>query len=642
MTTMGALLDQRDGLRFVGRSGELEQLDTIFSTEPPVRVVHLHGVAGIGKSTLLREIARRGAAAGWSPRTIEGRDIAPTRAALAQALTGIEDEPRPLILFDTYERISGLDGPLRHEILRELSADTRVVFASRQPPDEGWSQDGWEAVTRSLALGPLEDADAHALLSARGVPDEAQGELVRHAAGSPLALELLAGSPGASHSSVTDPEGTIRVLVSRLTGAELDPGHRDVLLVASIARLITAPLLAEVLPDHDATTALRWLATRSFAEPLGGGYTIHELVRRAVRAELRHREPERERVLRRAIADHLYTRAAAGDTMLSIDLAHLLENPVLRWGYSWMGADRFSADGLRPGDVELIERRMIESGRGVWWELSADMVDAAPLRWAVVRDLQDEPAGFAVAMTPANAPAAAWEHRQLGPWLLHARDELRTKNAILWQAATVLDPAGNPMVQAMLGMIGVLRSGLSNPSYSYLPINSELPGALEFARALGARHLPELDTKTVAGAFECHLVEYGATGILGLQRDVVYLETGAQPPAMRSFDVADAVRAALRNLDRPDELARNPLATGTGTGERAGSVRETLRLRVDATFGEGPDERLLHAVMTRGYLDPATTHEQAADELHVSRATYFRKLRVATQRVCDGLAASSE
>ena len=71
---------------------------------------------------------------------------------------------------------------------------------------------------------------------------------------------------------------------------------------------------------------------------------------RAVRAELRHREPERERALRRSIADHLYARAIAGDTMLSIDLAHLLENPILQWGYSWIGADRFSADGLRPGE----------------------------------------------------------------------------------------------------------------------------------------------------------------------------------------------------------------------------------------------------------------------------------------------------
>src|SRR5947209_3825175 len=153
MTTLGALVEERDGLRFVGRASELGRLETLFSLGGSVRVVHLHGVAGIGKSTMLRELARRGAAAGWSPRTIEGRDIAPTRAALARALAGIEDEARPLILFDTYERITGLDGPLRHEILRELTADARVVFASRQPPGAGWSQDGWEAVTLSLALG---------------------------------------------------------------------------------------------------------------------------------------------------------------------------------------------------------------------------------------------------------------------------------------------------------------------------------------------------------------------------------------------------------------------------------------------------------------------------------------------------------
>lgn len=641
MTTLGALVDQRDGLRFVGRVRELEQLELLFAPEAPVRVVHLHGVAGIGKSTLLREIARRGITAGWTPRTIEGREIAPTRAALRQALAGIEDEARPLILFDTYERITGLDGPLRREILRELTADARVVFASRQPPGAGWSQDGWGAVSLAVGLGPLADDEAHALLSSRGVPAEVQAELVRDGAGSPLALELLAGAPGPPQPSGGDPEATIRMLVNRLTDAELDPTHRDVLLVASIARVTTAPLLAEVLPERDPDAALRWLAGRSFAEPLGTGFTVHELVRRAVRAELRHREPEREQAMRRAIADHLHRHAVAGDVMLSIDLAHLLENPILRWGYSWLGADRFSADGLRPGDAASIRERMLDTGRETWWALSEELLDAAPLRWAVVRDLQDEPAGFAVAMTPSNAPAAAWEHRQLGPWLRHARDELRTSNAVLWQAATVLESGGNAVIQAMLGMIGVLRSGLRNPSYSYLPINPAHPGALEFVRAVGARHLPELDTPTAAGPLECHLVEYGPTGILGLQRDVVYLETGAQPPAMESFDVADAVRAALRNLDRPDELARNPLASGTGTPERAESVRRVLRQAVEQTFGDGPDERLLHAVIARGHLEPGTTHEQAADALHVSRATYFRKLRVATQRVCDQLTANA-
>ena len=265
-----------------------------------------------------------------------------------------------------------------------------------------------------------------------------------------------------------------------------------------------------------------------------------------------------------------------------------------------------------------------------------------PQRWAIVRDLQDEPAGFAVAMTPANAPAAAWEHRQLGPWLRHARDELRTQNAVLWQAATVLELGGNPIVQAMLGMIGVLRSGLRNPSYAYLPINPLHPGRARLRRGVGRappsraghRHAGR-EHRVPPGGVRRHRDPRPATR-RRLSRD-------RGPTACPgSFDIADAVRAALRNLDRPDELARNPLATGSGTDERAESVREALRGAVDSTFGEGPDERLLHAVMTHGYLEPATTHEQAADLLHVSRATYFRKLRVATQRLCDGLAAASD
>ena len=485
MPTLGALLDDRDAQRFIGRRSELAQLEELFGIDSPLRVVHLHGPAGIGKSTLLRELSRRGQAAGWTPRTIEGRDIQPTRTALAEALAGVEDERRPLILFDTYELISGLDGPLRAEVLRALSDDARVVFASRRPPHPGWAQDGWEAVTLDLPVGPLRDADALALLQARGVPEAALAELARDGAGNPLALELLAGSATSGGGDAEDLEATVRTLVGRLAGSELEPLHREVLYISAIARVTTAALIADVLPDHDPVSSLEWLATRSFAEPLGAGFALHDLVRRAVHADLRHRDPERERVLRRRIADHLHARAVAGDMMLSIDLSHLVENPLLRWGYSWMGADRFSADGLRPGDVAVIARRMAESGRAGWWTLSEPLCELMPSRVVVVRDLQDAPAGFAITLTPGNAPPAAWEHAHLGPWLRHARDELRTENAVLWEAASVLNPEGDPLVQSMLGMIGVLRSGLRNPRYAYLPINPALPGVLDFVGALG-------------------------------------------------------------------------------------------------------------------------------------------------------------
>ena len=35
----------------------------------------------------------------------------------------------------------------------------------------------------------------------------------------------------------------------------------------------------------------------------------------------------------------------------------------------------------------------------------------------------------------------------------------------------------------------------------------------------------------------------------------------------------------------------------------------------------------------RSYVDPAPTGEHAAHDLHLSRATYYRRLRVATERV---------
>ncbi len=226
---------------------------------------------------------------------------------------------------------------------------------------------------------------------------------------------------------------------------------------------------------------------------------------------------------------------------------------------------------------------------------------------------------------------------------------------MLWQASVVIDPGGDPVVQAMLGMVGVLRSGLRNPRYAFLPINPDHPGALLFAEACGARHVPELDIETPAGAIQCHVLDHGPTGVLGMQRDAIYRETGAEPPsadgpeslaaspeeeARAAERIREAVREALHAIDRPDELARNPLATGAGTPARAAAVRERIAQAIDDTFGSGSEERMLHAVLTRGYLDPGITHEQAADSLHVSRATYFRKLRAATQRLCDHVADS--
>ena len=40
----------------------------------------------------------------------------------------------------------------------------------------------------------------------------------------------------------------------------------------------------------------------------------------------------------------------------------------------------------------------------------------------------------------------------------------------------------------------------------------------------------------------------------------------------------------------------------------------------------------------RGYLQPGASHDRAAADLHLSRATYFRRLRAAVARVAAHIA----
>jgi hypothetical protein len=60
-----------------------------------------------------------------------------------------------------------------------------------------------------------------------------------------------------------------------------------------------------------------------------------------------------------------------------------------------------------------------------------------------------------------------------------------------------------------------------------------------------------------------------------------------------------------------------------------------LREAADHAFGDSANEQLLKRVLIHRYIEPSASHEQAAFELSLSRAAYFRRLRVAAERVAD-------
>jgi len=227
-------------------------------------------------------------------------------------------------------------------------------------------------------------------------------------------------------------------------------------------------------------------------------------------------------------------------------------------------------------------------------------------------------------------------------------------------------------VQAMLGIAGVLRSGVINPRFTYLPIDPSYPGAVDFAQALGATHLTDLDARIGGQFVECYHLDYGPGGLFARLRSQVYRELSIPAPPPESDPVrvsaslpapgsihtstpaaapaedaipawlVRAVRDALRNFQVPRELARSPLARGTTMQERAASLRHLLRQAADEAFGESDTEKLLRSVLLAGYIEPLRSHEAAATALCLSRAAYFRRLRTAVSRVAEHVAMTQQ
>ena len=643
--TLASRLEDRDRSRFTGRSGEIAFLNQCLdSADPPACVVHVCGPGGIGKSTLLREAARRARSLGRSVFSVDGRDLGPAPGILEAALREAAGHQRPLVLLDSYELMTALDSYLRRDLLPELPDEAMVIIAGRGDPDPGWFTGGWEALTARLDLTALARGDARRLLAARGLTDQRVSAIIDWAAGSPLALALAAeaavADPGWNASGAADRPDILRSLLHRLVETELHDIRPSALGIAVVARTTTPALLRAVLPGEDADVEYRRLAELTITDRICSGITMHELARKALLADLRQRNPDLERDLRRRIIDYLYCRAQDGETQLMIDMAHLVENPLVRWGFGWHGNASFRVDSVRAGDETRVGQLTTEYD-APWWALTRRFFTEAPDRVAVARDLGDQICGYLVSMSQSTAPAFADDDPIAGPWLAHARHNAALGDSVLWHAA--VDFTGQGTVQAMLGIAGIMRSGAASARFAYLPIDPRLPGALEFARAVGARHLSELDAHIGDRVVECHRLDYGPGGMFSYMRAQLYAEIGLPAPAQPERVVTDAgtVRQALKDFRVPRELARSPLAAGSTVTERAESVRSLLRQAASQAFGESDSEKLLHRVLVAGYLEPMRSHEEAASKLCLSRAAYFRRLKTAVERLAEHMSTAS-
>jgi hypothetical protein len=627
---LGDHLASVDAARFAGRADLLIWFDELLGGRSTTRVVLVHGPGGIGKSAVLREIGRRAIDRRRMVWSVDARALEPVPGELERALAGAADCEGAVVLVDSFERTPAQGALLRDRVLPGLAADALVVVAGRQPPGRDWFSGGWEHVCADLALAPLTPGDARTLLAQRGVTDgEVVDRLVEWAAGSPLALNL-AVSTGAPNEGV-DLTGVDlnRMIVRRLAGDELSEIDADVVEVAAVARAVDSRLLAAVLPGRATRAAGEALRASSVAELVGARITLHDLVRAALRDDLAGRDRRRYGELRCRIADHLHARATGGEPRLLSDLIELIDDPEVRWGIGGNAGRTCRVESWRADEVDdLVAAYVAHKADRGWWSDLSTLLDEAPELGVVARDLHGEPLGFCVALTADRPPAAAERDPIVAPLLADARARGAARTMIFRETFGVQDAAGDAAI-GVLNLSAVLRSGLPNVERSYIVDSADgAPETMGFLAAVGAVRRPDLDARRDDRCFVTWMIDHEPGGMLGQVREVIRAEAGAvEPDAAQRRDEAllREAHAAVRGYTRPAALGATRF------------TREMVDRAVDDAFGAGADDQLLRRAVELADLDADTTHTEAIDRLAVSRATYFRHLRQARERVAAAL-----
>lgn len=312
---LGDVLDAARGRTFVGRDRELTAFDDAMYGRSSRRVFLIHGVGGIGKSTLLGQFRARALAAGRPAVLIDGREVDPSpdgvRAALARALPDpsarLVDLHRPALLVDHYEELTPADAWIRRQLLPELHDESVAVLAGRGAPDPAWRHlPGWRELGAVFRLDCLSETETSEYLVRCGVPADRHTGLVPLSRGHPLALALLAeaAADGPLPEALADAPDLVTALLEGVVSQVPDEAHALGLATCALAWTTTEDLLADTVGPA-APEVWDWLARQPYVARGPRGLILHDLARDVLTAELERRSPERQRRLHRIVHDRV-------------------------------------------------------------------------------------------------------------------------------------------------------------------------------------------------------------------------------------------------------------------------------------------------------------------------------------------------
>jgi DNA-binding SARP family transcriptional activator len=295
---------------FVGRDAERTLFaSALTATEPTFAAMFLHGPSGVGKSTLLRRLADDARTAGRTVVPVCGRVVQDSVAAFEHAADPALNDPDAVLMIDSFERCAPLEGWLHEQLLPQLADGTVVVLAGREPPRLAWREDpSWAGALLVHPLRELSMPEAGALLDARGVSAKVRDSVLAGVGGHPLALALaaeVARSGDSTAHSWQPGHDMIQTLLTELIGTAPSAAHQMALQVCAHASATSEQLLRTVMPDADTAGLFAWLRAQLFIKSGPAGLYPHDIVRDAMDADLRWRDPAAYEDIHRKIRHHV-------------------------------------------------------------------------------------------------------------------------------------------------------------------------------------------------------------------------------------------------------------------------------------------------------------------------------------------------
>ncbi|WP_235037447.1 AAA family ATPase [Actinomadura sp. K4S16] len=659
--TVGDRLRRARRRRFVGRSGEIELFRGALA-DGDFSVLFLHGPGGVGKSALLGEMAEAARQAGVAPVLVDARTITPEAGAFLRAVEA--PRGRYAVLVDTYELLAPLDDWVRERFVPGLAADTVVVIAGRDAPSARWIADaGWHELLRVVSLRNLSPDDARAYLDVEGVPAELHERILRLAHGHPLTLSLLVDMirrrrevPGAL-SGVPD---VVRALLGRLVDEVPGPRHREALQICAHARFTTEELLRAMVGDG-AGPLFGWLRTLSFVEEREFGVFPHDVVRDILDADLRWRDPDGYAALHRALRAHLVERARAAreDELVRhravADIMFLSrDHPVVKGYWRLGGLGRLSVSELGPGGAETVLAMTREHQGHEQARFAARWIERQPGAFGIFRDDAGEPFGYAAYLALHEADEedlqadpgtrAMWSHAtRHGP-------PRPGESVLAWRFFVDTERGRRPsrsetMIRLWHGQEVITRGG---KAWDLVTVPSDREYWDPLLSFFDFHHAPDASYRVGGMLYEVYAHDWRVLGVddwlsLTAERELgapVAAATAAAPELVLSQpEFADAVRAALRDLRRPDRLAGNPLLRSrlVRSADDPGAALRSLLEETAEALRNDPREESLYRVVDRTFLRPAATQERAAEMLGLPFSTYRRYRNRAVERIAASL-----